>query len=180
MDAIECIKGRRSIRKFKEDKLDRQLIKDIVEISSYAPSWKNTQTPRYVYIDSKELMNDIADKCVLDFEYNKKTINGAAGLVIVTTVPNRCGYERDGSYTTSKKDSWEMFDAGIASQTFCLAAYEKGLGTVIMGIFDEEETKKVLELESGYKVSAMIAIGYPAINPDTPPRKNVDELVKFI
>lgn len=32
-----------------------------------------------------------------------------------------------------------MFDAGIATQTLCLAAHSKGLGTVILGIYDEEK-----------------------------------------
>jgi butyrate kinase len=41
-------------------------------------------------------------------------------------VAKRSGYERDGSFSTSKGEGWEMFDAGIATQTFCLAAHEKG------------------------------------------------------
>ena len=40
MNATECIKGRRSIRKFKEDAVDPKLIEEIIETASYAPSWK--------------------------------------------------------------------------------------------------------------------------------------------
>ena len=50
MDAITCIKTRRSIRKFKSDKVSPEIIKDIVLTASYAPSWKNTQTTRYIAI----------------------------------------------------------------------------------------------------------------------------------
>lgn len=36
-----------------------------------------------------------------------------------------------------------MFDAGIAAQTFCLAAHEKGIGTVILGVFDDKKLRKL-------------------------------------
>ena len=101
-------------------------------------------------------------------------------LVVVTMVKNRSGYERDGSYTTSKEDRWEMFDAGIATQTFCLAAHEKGLGTVIMGIFDEAKIEEVIDIPEGQQVAALIAIGHPAITPEAPKRKEVSELVSYI
>ena len=70
-----------------------------------------------------------------------------------------------------------MFDAGIATQTFCLAAHDKGLGTCIMGIFDEEKIAETLNLPEGQKVGAVIAAGYPDIAPDAPPRKDTDALI---
>ncbi len=48
-------------------------------------------------------------------------------LIAVTFIKGRCGFERDGSYSTKKEDRWQMFDTGAACQTFCLAAKEKGL-----------------------------------------------------
>ncbi|MFQ9394785.1 MAG: nitroreductase family protein [Lachnospiraceae bacterium] len=74
-------------------------------------------------------------------------------------------------YTTSKKDKWEMFDAGIASQTFMLAAHEYGVGTVTLGIFDEEILGKILELPEGDNVSALLAAGYPESAPAAPKKR---------
>ena len=48
MDAIECIKTRRSVRKFTDEKVPVDVVKDIVELASYSPSWKNTQVIRYI------------------------------------------------------------------------------------------------------------------------------------
>ena len=53
MEAIECIKGRRSIRAYTNEPVDREVINKIVEAASYAPSWKHTQTARYTVIESK-------------------------------------------------------------------------------------------------------------------------------
>ncbi len=50
MTAKECIKGRRSIRRFKSDKIEHELLAEIIETASYAPSWKNTQITRYVAV----------------------------------------------------------------------------------------------------------------------------------
>jgi nitroreductase len=95
-------------------------------------------------------------------------------------VEKRSGFERDGSCTTSKGSDWEMFDAGIAAQTFCLAANEKGLGTCIMGIFDDAAVAEAINLPEGQKVGALIAIGYPAEEPAAPARKEVEQLVQFL
>lgn len=98
-------------------------------------------------------------------------------MVVVTTINNRSGYERDGSATTSKGTHWQSFDAGIATQTFCLAAHEAGLGTVIMGIFDENKVAEVIGLPEGQSVSALVAIGYPAEEPAAPKRKSAEDLL---
>lgn len=179
MQTIDCIKTRRSIRGFKEDKIPHELIGEIVEAASFAPSWKNTQTARYIFIEDRALIEKIADECVLGFEYNSRTMKKAPALVAVTTVKGRSGFERDGSFSTSKGSHWESFDAGIAAQTFCLAAHEKGLGTVIMGIFDERLVAEAVGISQEQSVSALIPIGYPAQSPTAPARKSVEELLTF-
>lgn len=95
-------------------------------------------------------------------------------------IKGRCGYEKDGSFSTPKEERWEMFDAGIASQTFCLAAHEKGIGSVIIGIFDESKVEEVVSIPEGQQLAAIIAVGYPEVVPDAPKRKTVEELVSFI
>lgn len=104
----------------------------------------------------------------------------APALVAVTAVKKRSGYERDGSYSTGRGNGWQMFDAGIASQTFCLAAHEYGLGTVILGIFNQEETEKLIKLPEDRELIALIALGVPETTPEAPKRKTVEELVTYL
>ncbi len=180
MEAIECIKTRRSIRKFKEDIVEHATVEKIIEAASLSPSWKNTQIVRYNIVEDKKTLEEIANNCVLDFEFNQKTISRAPELVVVSMIEKRCGYERDGSYSTSKEDRWEMFDAGIATQTFCLAAHDLGVGTVILGIFDEDKVAKAISLPEGQKVAALIVMGYPNQECEAPKRKSVEELVTYL
>ena len=179
MEFMDCLCGRRSVREFKDKKVERKVIERVVYGASFAPSWKNTQTARYIVVENEGLMDDIATNCMMGFEFNRRTIKNAPVLVVLTTVSGRSGFERDGSFTTSKGDRWEMFDAGIAAQCFCLAAYNEGLGTVIMGIFDEEALARSVAVPEGQSVSAIIAIGYPAQQPVMPKRKNVEELISY-
>ena len=146
----------------------------------YAPSWKNTQTTRYIAIENSLIKNQIADNAVCGFEFNSNTIKNAPALIAVTTRNLRSGYERDGSFSTSKGTHWQSFDAGIATQTFCLLAYEKGLGTCIMGIYDEKKVKQILNISDDYSVSALIAIGFPASPVEVPKRKTADDVLSVI
>lgn len=177
MTAQECIKGRRSIRKFTDQPVSHELLAEIVETASYAPSWKHTQIVRYIAVegDTKERLA----KCTSTFPNNGAIMESAPMVIAVTIIKGRSGFERDGSYTTKRGDSWQMFDAGIASEAFCLAAYEQGLGTVILGIFDEEEASSLLEVPEGRELVALIPVGYPAEEPVAPRRKPVEELLSY-
>lgn len=177
MDFMNCIKERRSIRRFKPDAVSDNLLKQVVETASYSPSWKNSQSVRYHAIADTTLKTKLAEACMMDFDFNKKTALGAPMLVLITTVSPRSGFERDGSFSTSKGTHWESLDAGIAAMAFCLSAYEQGLGTVIMGIFDEDKIIEHANIPQGQKVSAIIAVGYPDEAPVMPTRKSVDELL---
>lgn len=177
MTAKECIVGRRSIRNFTEQPVSHELLAQIVETASYAPSWKHTQIVRYIAVEGETKAKLAA--CTSAYANNGKIMENAPMVVAVTIVKGRCGFERDGSYTTHRGDSWQMFDAGVASEAFCLAAYEQGLGTVIMGIFDHKEASEVLEIPEDRDLVALIPIGYPVEIPAAPKRKSVDDLLSY-
>lgn len=177
MTASECIRGRRSIRKFADTPVSHELLEKVVETASYAPSWKHTQIVRYIAAEG-ELKQKLA-ACTSTFPNNGAIIANAPTVVAVTVIKGRSGFERDGSYTTFRGDGWQMFDAGIAAEAFCLAAYEQGLGTVILGIFDQEEASSLLEIPEGRELVALIPVGYPAEEPVAPRRKPVEELLSY-
>lgn len=176
MTVSECIKNRRSIRRFTDQPVSHELLAQVVETASFAPSWKNTQITRYIAVEGEK--KAALAKCT-DWSGNTTIMDGAPMVIAVTLIKGRCGYERDGSFSTSKGDHWQMYDTGVASEAFCLAAYEKGLGTVIMGLFDEEAASKLLELPEDRELAALIAIGYPDETPAAPKRKAIEELLSY-
>ena len=164
MNTLECIKTRRSIRKFKPDPVDHATLESLIGAASYSPSWKNTQITRYIAIEDSSIL----DKIVTDYtpDFNAKIIKQAPMLIAVTFKKGRCGFERDGSYSTKKEDRWQMFDVGVASQTLC--------------IWDEDGITDLLHIPEDQELAALIAIGYPDIDPDAPKRKSVDDLLTYL
>ena len=97
--------------------------------------------------------------------------------MVMTYVEKRSGFERDGSFSTTKGDRWQNFDCGVAAATFGLAAHELGLGSVVLGIFDEKKLAELLELPEGMGVACLMPLGYPAEEPAAPKRKDVADLL---
>lgn len=181
MQFDQCIKGRRSVRKYTDQDISQEVLEEIVDLARFSPSWKNTQVVRYHVVKNEEIKENIAQNGVLGFEYNAKTIVRCKALVIVTAVTKISGYEKDGSYSTPLEDRWEIFDAGIATQTFCLAAHSKGVGSVVLGLFDESKVRQYISLPEEERITCMIALGYP-LEPGKsgPPRKEVSELLRVV
>lgn len=179
MDAKACLTTRRSIRRFTDCPVTREQIEEIVSLAAFAPSWKNSQTARYTAVTDASLKRRLAEDCSMGFSHNREIMESAAAVIVLRTVKGRSGYERDGSPTTSKGDHWQSFDAGIAAATFCLAAHELGLGSVIMGIYDEERVASLLSIPPEEGVSALIALGYPDEQPEAPKKKTAEELLEI-
>ena len=180
MEFTEVIKGRRSIRKYADKPVTKEDIEKIIELTRFAPTWKNSQTARFHVILNQELKNRIAEEGTCNFSKNKLNIQSASGLVILTTVDGIAGYEKDGTFTTSKGTHWQSFDAGIACQTFCLTAYDRGISTLIMGIYDEAKIRNILNLPENESISALIAVGYADESPNAPKRKELSEVMEVI
>lgn len=182
MEAIKMIKGRRSIRNFTEDKISEDVIKKIIDAARYSPSWVNFQVARYHIVQDDAIIAQIAEKGVNEFVYNIDTLNKAPNVLVLTYVAGKSGkLDPTANYSTSKANSWEIFDAGIAAQTFCLAAHANKVGTCIMGVIDDASIAKIIDLPEEQSVAALIAFGYSDEDDDleTPERHSVDDLTKF-
>lgn len=77
MNTIDCIKSRRSVRKFTEEKVPHEVLEQLVELARWAPSWKNTQIARYVAVEDEALKNRIAEEATIP--WNEGIIKGTAG-----------------------------------------------------------------------------------------------------
>ncbi len=183
MDAIEMIKERRSVRKFKNEKVDRETMKEIIEISRWAPSWANYQIARYTLVDDEATIAKLANDGVKGFVYNMNTLKYAKGVAVLSFVKGKSGKlaPEKGEFETPNPHLWEAFDAGIACQTFCLAAHAKGVGTCIFGVIDVDSIPEIVNLPAEETVAALIVYGYEDGSHAKPtPRKDVDEILRFV
>ena len=188
MEALEVLKGRRSVRKFKDEKVPKELMTEILELCRWAPSWANYQIARYSIIENQDIITNIANNCVKGFVYNTNTLKNAKGIMVLSFVLGKSGSlegKADPSEINAeeiaKAKAWESFDAGIACQQFCLAAYAKGVGTCIMGVIDNDSIAQAINLPAEETVAALVVYGFEEGGPTAAPiRKEVSEISRFI
>lgn len=174
MEFQECLNNRRSIRDFKNEAVSKDMIYKLIEAAQKAPSWKNSQVSRYYIVENlrEELLKAMP-------EFNVNNVINAPILIVTTVVKNRSGFERDGSYSTHIKDGFQYFDNGLQVENLCLQAYELGLGTLIMGLYDVEKVRELLDIPEEQEIVTIIAVGYPNQKPEMPKRKNIEDIVAF-
>lgn len=180
MNTTELITGRRSIRKYKDELVSKDDINAIMEETRFTQSWGNTQTARYTFVQNPELIAKIGAEGVNEFIYNVKTLKYAKNVLVLSYVNGISGKFDDGKYITSKESQWEMFDAGIACQTFALAAFAHGVGTCVMGVIDDRKIAEIIGLPDDQTVAALITFGYPNEPGNPTTRLEVSKLCNFL
>ncbi len=179
---IALLKDRRSVRKYKDEVVSREVMEKIMEATRFAPSWANYQIARYTLISNAEKIAQCITDGVNDFAYNISTLKNAKNVAILSFVKGKSGKldpEKD-DFATNKAGVWEVFDAGIACQTFCLAAHAYGVGTCIMGVIDDVQLAKIADLPADETVAALIVYGYPEGDVGGTTRKEVADICRFI
>ena len=95
--------------------------------------------------------------------------------VLVAVVQENMNLEAKAGAVVKNKD-YSMMDLGMAVENFCLQAAELGLGTCIMGWFDEKKVKEVLGVPRGRRVQLLIALGHPDAPTRSKVRKPLEEM----
>ncbi|UTC44622.1 nitroreductase family protein [Treponema sp. OMZ 857] len=175
MDLQTCMEQRRSVRKYTNQPVPRELVREIIQAAILAPSWKNSQVSRY-YVAEGNAEKELA-KCLADF--NRQSVQNAPVLIVSTVVNKRSGFTRNGEYETHLKGGFQYYDHGMQAMNLCLKAHELGLATLIMGIYDEAAIRKFFNIDENQIIVAVIAVGYAAEEPPMPKRKTVDDITVF-
>jgi nitroreductase len=174
MDTLECIRTRRSIRKFTADLVEEKDLQQILEAVRFAPSWANTQCVEVVVVREMQQKMALQDT-VSPGNPARAGILQAPVVIALCARRGKAGFFK-GRATTAHGD-WFMFDAGIAAQNLCLAAHALGYGSVHVGLIDHLAAARLLSLPEELAVIELIPIGRPAESPRMPPRRDLAEWI---
>ena len=177
MEVFECIKTRRSVRRFEDRPVERETIQKIVDAAIWAPSWKNSQTGRYYCIMNEKDVKQFRRECLPEMNAGKCE---NAVLLVSTFVHNRAGFQKDGTADNELGNGWGCYDLGLQNENLILKAEELGYGTLIMGIRDADKIREFCSVPETETVVAVIAVGVPGEEPGRPKRKDTEEIVKFL
>lgn len=175
-DLMSIIKGRRSIRRFENKPIPENDLQQILEAVQWSPSWANTQCWEVIVVKGRE-MKERLNEALSATNPAKKGLPDAPVVLALCAKVKSSGYYK-GQADTILGD-WLMFDLGIATQSICLAAYNLGLGTVIVGSIDHNKAKEVLGVGEGYELVALIPMGYPAKVSAAPKRREIGEFAHY-
>lgn len=170
-DFMKVIAGRRSIRRYRKDKIPEESLDKLLEAMRWSPSWANTQCWEVVVVRQQETRAKL--QAILGRNPAHDAVLQVPAVLVLCAKKGKAGFKKDGP--TTKLGDWFMYDIGIANQNLCLAAHALGLGTVIVGSFDQDAVGEVLGVPPEYQVVSMLPVGYPDHEPKAPPRREVSE-----
>ncbi len=160
MDAMDCIFNRRSIRKFKPERLSYDVLERIVSAGMYAPSARNEQPWQFVIIDKREILDAIPE-----VHPHAAMLRDAPAAICVAA---------DTRLDKCPGANYWIQDCAAATQNILLASYAEGLGACWLGTYPRQERmagiRKLLEMPEAVIPFSVIALGYPAEAPGRPDR----------
>lgn len=172
----EVLATRRSVRSYDASKtISEAEVRELLVATQEAPSWANQQPSKYYVAMSPEKVEAVSN---LVGERNKQNIAGAPVLIVCTYEKGKSGFFQ-GQQTNEIGDGWGAYDNGLNNAYFILAARAKGYDTLIMGMRDSDELRKLFNIPAGEEVMAVISLGYRASEPNQPTHRPLDEIAQF-
>lgn len=162
MNCIERVLKRRSIRRFKNEPVSKEVMNNILEAGRRAPSATNQQPWHFV------VARDYNEKEACSFGGFNRFATDASFVVV-------------GLYKKSEVmiEKFSLMDVTIALQNMVVAAWVQGVGSCWMGAFDERKLKDTLNLPVDSRIVGAVAFGIPDENPRQPAKKPLSETVHF-
>ncbi len=177
MSFLDLANKRYSVRNYKSTPVPQEKMRRCIEAARLAPSACNSQPWKFVVVDDPELINELAKAAfegLIDFNHFAFK---APVLVLIISERQKIS-AKFGSIV--KKKNFSLMDIGIAAEHLCLQATEEGLGTCMLGWFNEKKVKKLLSIPTFKRVELMVTVGFSADNQiPSKKRKNLNEILSY-
>lgn len=177
MNLLDLIRTRQSDRAFDSNRsIEKEKLARILEAGRLAPSACNAQPWKFIVVDDPELKNKVAD-CTSNkvLGMNHFTKQAAVHILIV---------EERANFTSTlgglvKKKEFPQIDIGIAAAHLCLAAQAEGIGSCIIGWFNEKKLKPLLGIPSSKRILLDVILGYSNQPLREKKRKSAEEVISY-
>lgn len=177
MSFLDLVKARQSDRAFDADRpVEKEKLERILEAAQLAPSACNAQPWKFIIVEDRDLRFKIADATSNRLlSINHFTKQAPVHIIIV---------EEQANFSSSmgsffKKKHFPHIDIGIVAEHICLAAADEGLGSCMIGWFDEKKIKEILHIPSSRSVVLDIVLGYSTQPQRNKKRKSIQDIVSY-
>lgn len=173
---LDLIKSRQSDRKYSDRPVEGEKLGRIIEAGRLAPSACNAQPWKFIVVTDPELIRNIAEAASARLiGMNSFVAQAPVIIVIVREKPNMSS--RVGA--TIKNKDYSLIDIGITTANICLQAEAEGIGSCIIGWFDESMLRKLLAIPRSKRVELIITLGYSMSDKREKKRKPKEETVCY-
>ena len=174
-DFLSLAKARQSDRAYDASRpVEPEKIERVMEAVRFAPSACNAQPWKFVVVTEPDLAVKVG-KAAAGLGMNKFAKDAPVHVLVVEEPANIT------SFLGSKiKDKYfSLVDIGIAAAHIALAAEDEGLGSCILGWFDEKEIKRLVGIPASRRLLLDITLGYPLKGKRVKSRKAKEKVVSF-
>jgi nitroreductase len=160
---LDAIRSRRSIRQYRDEPVNDEDLRAILEAGRWAPSGLNNQPWRFVVVRDPLVKKEVAEQT------RYRDVVRTASVIIVVFMDNGASYDR-------VKDCQGI---GACLQNMWLAAHALGLGAVWLGeiLKNKDRVAEILSTPDTYELMAVLAVGHPKHREQKSQRKPLLELV---
>jgi nitroreductase len=177
MDFLQFVSTRQSDRAFDPERpVEKEKLDRILEAARMAPSACNAQPWHMIVVDDHELKNRVADATsTRALGINHFTKQAPVHILLVEEKVNLSS----GIGGWVKQKDYAQMDLGVVAAHIVLAAHAEGLGSCIVGWFDEEKMRELLSIPDSRRVWLDIVIGYSTQALRSKKRKSKEEIVSY-
>lgn len=200
MELAEAMRNRRSIRRFEEKEVPRELVEGILETSRWAPSGNNVQPWRFIVVTDGQKIARLSEAsnqrwiasspmviiCLSDLDVfgSHGSYSAFQPLVEVGMIADmgfsEFNEKREGTSELENRMANTLnsfLNVAIIIDHITLLAHEAGLGTCWIRYFNTAAVRGILDIPDNYTIVALLPIGYPAEGGKTKERMDVENLI---
>mgnify|MGYP000114828919 CR=1 FL=1 len=166
MDALECLKTRRSIRKFLDILVEQEKLSNILEAAQNAPCAGNLQEWKFILITDESARQKVAEACLGQY-----WIATAPLVIIVCADPSK-----PKKFYDEAGERFTIMDGSAAVENILIAAHAQELASCWVGAFEEEMLRREFNIPDDIFIIAVIPVGYPDEKVPVPPKLTLENI----
>jgi nitroreductase len=191
MDIDRAISIRRTVREYKDKKISKRLLRDIIKAGCKAPSLHNLQPWRFIVLSQiykKGIADIMRQRAGKELVFLNRVLQDNASIIetapavmaVYNTRPLSVRFRRFGRFYESRCTIWEIQSIACSIENMLLKAASLKLGSAIIGcaLLCEKEIEKLFNTKD--ELGAILTFGYPKRLPKPGKGRKFTEIVKFL
>lgn len=154
---LSLVHNRQSVRRYQDKPVEPEKLERCLEAACLAPSASNSQPWKFVVVTEPELQQKVANETIGPLSTFNNFVPQSP-VIVAIVIEKMKVFTKIGA--TIKDREYPLIDIGIAAEHFCLQAAEEGLGTCMLGWFNEKPIKELLKIPKEKRIGLLITLGY--------------------